>query len=426
MTRFIDVVAAIVFAVGSTELAHASAREGEFGAGAQSSAMAGTGLASVNTGAAAFINPSNLARCKSSSFEFGVRYISLHLDTNQSAGPAKRFFRSGDSLLAEVGGCALILDGLGIGVMAAANTLEPMTLGLTTPTSDIYVLRYSSAMSAPTLIAGVGYAFIPQVSLGFAIQVGLHTHITQDVFAPLSPTNRPFSTLIGATVSPRASFIAGLQVQPFDFFGVGATFRTANHGRLHVNAITQASALGLDIPPIHVDLSGIHDYSPRQFALGLTLKPFANLKINTDVNYAIWSNYPGLFLTVAADANSAVSSGIPLPPTEAMPLKDVFVPGVGSELQLGNFALRAGYRYHPSIVALPEKIQNLVDSDTHQFTVGGGFATHNEYIGVRVDAFFGTHYMPRRSVTKTENSALVAYDFGGFALSTGLNAAVEF
>jgi long-subunit fatty acid transport protein len=427
MTRLCSVVASTLFVLLSALQAQASARENEFGAGPVSSSLAGGGIASVNTAAATYLNPANLARCKNSAFDFGMRYISSQVTVNQSSGAALTSHQAADSLIAEVGGCIVVIDGLGVGVWTSNNLLKPLTLALTTPNDDIYVIRFSGALSSPTLMAGVGYAFIPQVSLGLAVQVSMHTQISQNVFAPLSPTNRPFSTLIGATVSPRGSIVAGLSVQPADFIAAGATFRTSNYGQLDVNATTQASALGLDIPPIQVNLTGIHDYSPRQYALGLTFKPMNNLSLLADVTYAIWSKFPGVFLSVVAAANSAVSSGIPLPAIEVYSFKDVLIPRVGAELLVGReFALRAGYSYHPAIVDLPKLQANLVDGDTHQFSLGGGYETHNEFIGFRLDAFFATHVMPMQSVTKTTTIPTLAYNFGGFALSTGLSAAIEF
>lgn len=406
---------------------NAALREYAFGAGATSSSLAGAGVASVSNAAATYLNPANLARCKRSAFEFGLRYATSQLSANQTEGETRRVYVGQDVLALELGGCAVPVEGLGVGVWTSSNMLRPLSLSLTTPNEDITFTRFGNGLSSPTMMVGVGYSFVSQVSLGVAVSVALHTQISQDVYAPLPGSTKPFSTDIGATVGARASVVAGLALHPWDFLSFGATFRTENYGRLDVDAQTQASALGVDIPPIHVKLAGLHDYSPRQIAAGVTIKPIEALSIITDLNYAFWSKYKGPFLTVRPDANSSLSTGIPLPLPGRHNFKNVFIPRLGAELTiLEAFALRAGYSYHPQIISAPKMQTNIVDGDTHQFTLGGGYKTQNAFLGFKADVFVGLHVMPEGSVSKNPVVRPTTYTYGGFAVATGANAAVEF
>jgi hypothetical protein len=336
---------ALVSILGFFQLeVQAAPREYEFGAGAISSGLAGSGVASLGTAAATYLNPANLSRCERSSFELGGRYLTSLMNVNQTVGPKKPVHLAQDSFILELGGCAAPLVGLGIGVWVASDTLKPVTLGLTTNTDDIYFTRFGSALASPTIMAGVGYSFIPQVALGISVLVTMRTLLTQDVFAPLASSSGVFSTAVGANVSARASVVAGLTLRPWNFVSVGAAFRTANYGRLDIDAKTEASALGIRVP-VHMFLSGVHDYSPRQYAFGATFKPWDCLSLITDLNYAAWSKYQGPFLSVTPDPESSVSTGIALPALE-FSFKDVWTPRVGAELLLlDDIALRAGYSY---------------------------------------------------------------------------------
>jgi len=399
----------------------ATPRENEFGAGAVSSSLAGAGLASIGSPSATYLNPANLSRCKKSSAELGVRYIGSLFNVTQTSSP-KNVNLLDNVLAAELSGCLVPLEGLGFGVWVSNNTLRPMTLGLRTLNDDIYFTRFGDSTGSHSIMAGVGYAFVPEISLGLSVFVSTRVAITQDVYAPLSAAPNPFKTDIGAKVSPRAGVVAGLSVHPFDFISAGLTFRTENYGRLDVDARTSARYL-IELGPIHMNLTGMFDYSPQQFSFGVTGRPLEDLNLYADLDFVQWSLYNGPFLSVTPDSTSSISTGITLPPVEAFTCKDVFIPRFGVEYAfLKDWVARIGYSYHPAIVGLPALVTNLIDNDTHQIAVGGGYSTKGETVGFKIDVFAGLHYMPDATVTKSSTN----YTFGGIALATGLTSAIEF
>jgi len=417
--RFLS--ALILCVVFGALIATATPREDELGAGSVSSSLGGAGLASLGEPAATYLNPANLSLCKRSTAEVGVRYIGSFFSANQTSTTPSNVNLLGNVVAGEVGGCIVPLEGFGIGIWASNNVLRPVTLAIDTLDDDIYFARFGDAIGSPTIMAGVGYAFIPWLSLGVSIFIHSTINISQEVFAPLSAAPNPFKANIRAQFSPRAGVLAGLSLRPFDFLELGATFRTENYGALNVDSRTSARYL-MDIGPIHVTLAGLYDYSPRQYSFGVTARPISDLSLYVDLNIVQWSLYPGPFDSATPDPASAISVGIQFPPHEDFTFRDVYIPRFGVEYAFAQgLTARVGYSYHPAIVGLPQFTANLVDNDTHQIALGAGYRTQGETVAFKVDGFVGVHLMPQAVVAKSS-----PYTFGGTALATGFTTGLEF
>ena len=83
-----------------------------------------------------------------------------------------------------------------------------------------------------------------------------------------------------------------------------------------------------------------------------------------------------------------------------------------------------GYGFHPAIIEAPDQQSNLIDSPTHTISMGGGYRTQNDTLAFHTDFFVATHVMQPSQVNK--NATNESYAFGGIAISSGLNAGLDF
>ena len=402
----------------------ANVRENQFAAGTVSAALGGTGIAGLNNPAATYLNPAALARCYRNQVELGIKFLSTQFTVTGSANAVDQL---GDLLVSEIGACLTPLSGLGFGMWASTGISKPLAIELTTQNENITFSRFGKDLSSPTMMLGVGYGFLPELSLGFGFSLAMHSEVSQDVYAPLTNSAKPFFTGLSARVRPRGSVVAGLLVQPIDFIELGAKFQTANFGIFNVNASTKSAAFGFDIPAIIVALEGVSDYSPRQYGFGVNVKPWDSLKILADLSYALWSDYSGPFLVASPDPNSAISSGIKLPVLENYSFRDIFIPKIGLEWNFSELSsLRAGYSFHPAIIEVPKGKTNLIDTDNHNVSIGSGFHAQWGMVAYHVDIFVGLQLLAKNTVQKSVDYGAEAYTFSGIAGSSGLSAGLEF
>ena len=138
--------------------------------------------------------------------------------------------------------------------------------------------------------------------------------------------------------------------------------------------------------------------------------------------------------------DDGIAAGLRYPEREDYGFRDVVVPRLGAEYRIldDDLALRAGYHYRAAIAPVPSQTSNLLDSDVHSISLGGGYffgdrpdemtepATGPHIRGANgsIDVFVRVQHMKSRNVTRTEAGPLDVYSFGGNVLDAGLQLSI--
>jgi long-chain fatty acid transport protein len=408
-------------------LAHAGPAEDTFGASSRIKAMGGAGVALAQDYAATFYNPANLSRCGKNKATIAYDYARSDLAVRNLDGATLPSAQIGNRNSANLGACFSPLEGLGIGIYASVTAPKPMNIRLETLNGEPNFTRYGRGVNAPSIAAGVSYAFLKQVSVGIAGTFATGMYIRQDaVFPPLGTP--PLKIGIEADVQPLFGMIAGITYEPFANLRGAFVYRTATFSRLELDANTVASA-GVEVP-LDLIMKGALDFSPQQFALGASYSPIANLTLGADLTYYLWSAYQGPFFQTQAAEGAAAAKNMTFEPYEDPGFSNVFVPRVGAEYALNpNMLLRAGYAYHMTPAPATIGRGSLLDADVHRVTLGAGYrlASISDMV-VAIDAFLALDVMTQRTIMRNTVVAKEpkGYTFGGTALNSGLALTAEF
>lgn len=405
--------------------AHATPREDYLSLGARALAMGKTGVAASLDFSSLYLNPANLSLCKSHEVAAGLRFVSTGLTATSAQNGNLHAEQLGLYQNFEVGSCLVPFEGMGVGLYATGNLVDPITMRLTTYDTVPRFDLFDNSNKIPVLMAGLGYAFLKELSVGVALAFSINTEIFQDVFVPLTDDlTSTFSTKITANIRPTASVIAGVNVRPFDFVQAGFSFRSASYGEFRVRAQTDTK-LVVNNPPLIFDLEGQLDFSPSQYAFGIALKPIKGLTITSDVVYATWSAYKGPFLDVTPGEGSAISSVVRLPEQDDWVFSNIWMVHSGAEMWINDLiAVRLGYAYRQSPHPKPTGAGNLLDGPVHTVSLGSAVSFD---VGptTPICAFFvAADIMPNISTTKSSNSDVLTY--GGSNIIGGLSTQVLF
>lgn len=200
---------------------------------------------------------------------------------------------------------------------------------------------------------------------------------------------------VSSTQKPKFFPFAGVMIDAGKGFKLGFSFRDKQEITLDIPLEVKIEALSFEILPILVlNLpSSIIDmstpaplfFSPRQYAFGISWRPFEDLLLAADLTYMEWESlispgpdgyaiyYGGLAILLKQNPNFHLPQG---------KFESVWVPAAGLEWRAINshyleFFLRAGYRYRPTPVPEQTGRASFLDSNTHIISGGIGFTFKN-------------------------------------------------
>lgn len=173
-------------------------------------------------------------------------------------------------------------------------------------------------------------------------------------------------------------------------------------------------------PPPVIPIINFIGFSPQQYSFGIGLHPTADLTVDVDGTYKIWSAFRQFQETK------------PDPPFE-----DRFVPRIGAEyripfpiehwlLGLREVHLRAGYTYEPTPNPSLDGRTNILDSNQHVVAGGIGIGTRFiEAANLRLDLFYQVHLLQDRARRNDLDATWGRYEFGGDVWSFGMEGNVD-
>jgi hypothetical protein len=311
--------------------------------------------------------------------------------------------------------CLLPVQNLGVGIYVSAGLGIPVDVHVQTVDDKQHTLLYGNSLRFPSIIAGVGYRFIPQLSVGVAASVHLKNVIDLGMNLPIAaPEGALFSTALDLKIIPVVSLIAGVTYEPVSRVKTSLIFRGTGYSNLQINADVRGdSVVKL---PIGMILRAALDYSPMQLALGISYRPLDALTLAADVTYYRWSAFVSPFIRAEAAPNSPVSSSIPFPPDEKLHLHDTVVPRFGVEYRFQSaMAVRAGYAFIMSPTLVPIDTAKVFDDNVHRVTLGAGYRlVTSKELALNFDGMIGVDAMLQDATT------------GGTAVNAGLTLTAEY
>lgn len=405
--------------------------------------MAGAHTAFADDFTAVYYNPASLTMATNAGFGFGFSAArpNLTLDFEKAERgvpdyqpPSSNGITFG--ALFPLGGRAVrnrIVLGLGISV-PTRSILNGQALDPAIP----HWYMYQSLPSRLVAVLGLGVLPFDWLSLGMGIQI--LAGVTGSLDYELDIVSGRFSKkTVVFDIQPEAAPLIGAEVRPLRGLRVGLTYRSAVQSRIDLPVELQITG----IASLDVRTRFAVQYTPHQLALGASyeLHDLA-LKIAADVTYAMWSGAPDPSVTSRLDASGELFEGTglgdafdaPAPGQEravTLAFRDIIIPRLGVEKDLGDVSLRAGYAVKPSPAPLQTSGTNYVDSTTHQLSLGAGLRFRDPFDAFTnpliIDAAASLFYVAKRRYEKVDPRDPVGpYDASGTIFVFGLSLRYEF
>ncbi len=406
--------------------------EDSFGAGSRVQAMGGAGVALSQDASSAFYNPALLTKCPKQTLSLGYQLMRTNLKVQDSKKETLQNKQLGLLQTANLGVCLSPFTNFGFGLYASFPAQLPLRLpSIESLNATPQFLMYGDNAVFPSVIVGLAYAPIRQLSFGLAAAISASVAIQQSMHMPV------FAATVSPQLSPAIQLIAGVAGEPVEKLRLSFVYRQAGFGRFDVDVDTKAffriPGLGnVGDASLPFLLGSVLSYSPAQIAFGLSYQPDIFWLIGADVTHYQWSDYTGPFMSARAKKNTWGAYPITFPPEEILSFRDTFVPRLGLECRLNEkVKIRAGYAFHMSPAPVPSKISNLLDNNVHRVTLGGGYRLVSlTDLTIILDAFVAVDVMLQRSVKKVINKLTpnqpTDYNFGGTAMSAGLTLKAEY
>jgi len=421
----------------SPAVASANTVEDVQGLGARANAMGGAGTATATDFAATYYAPANLGYCPTSELTLGLRHTTYELELEGDLDdPAPKELRNQTRI--DVGFCNQLPYDFSLGLVFAMGLQNAMTLDQSTLNATPQFLLYGEALEQLSIMLGLGYRIIDEISIGIGVSILVNSQLGIQSGIPVV-TDGSVEATVAWDLKPRASFVASIAARPIEQLHLAATYRSALFHDLDAPVEVEVEAAGVFLD-VDLLIESAAWYSPQQISVGAAFDPVEILTLAVDLTWQDWSAHPGPFLIVTP-VGDGVSAGLEYAPREDYGFRDVLIPKVGAELRLmehGEIALRAGYQFRPAMAPVPAQTSNLLDSDIHAVSLGGGYrfgarpddpslvATGPHIVGATgsIDVFFRLAHMKSRQVARVEPGPLDAYSFGGNVIDLGIQFSI--
>ena len=441
-----------------TSQAQANLREDVFGAGARVKAMAGAGTAIAMDWSAIYYNPANMAFMPQSSMSVAFEHqgYNLKLQDNEE-GPTPDELRDRNTLT--LGMTMKIPFNISFGAMIQFGLERAQYFDQSTVDATPRFHFYGQNLEQLSIMFGFAFEPIKGLSIGLALAPLVNSELLLNTDVPIYSGERELSGRFAWNLVPNATWYAGIHYNPVEEFHLALSYRTRMFHKLDADADIIVALFGADFAFEELLLQSYSWYSPQQIALGASFEPIDDLLIGFDVTWYQWSASPGPYVSAAfqnteepgtQDLNGvedvespSIADTVDLPPIPEMGFRDIFVPRIGIEWILLNksVALRCGYRFQATPVPQPDGRTNLLDSNTHFFSMGAGYtwfpswqdrgpteaySSQNPF-SISTDVYATTGLLTEREIDKSgTQEVLNDYTFGGVVYDVGLMITARF
>ena len=452
-----------------------------FGMGARWQGAGGGGVAVVEDGTAAYLNPAGLSRIRRPTAGLGVQAAfpkfrsipNLYWDTNRDGviderDPELKYSPQPDNTSAmqlhvgrHVGG----KFGLGLAMsLPTSNLIRFQTFEPELPSYIMWENRLERFMIA----AGIGGEVLPGLSVGAAVetlaggQIDIALTLDARVTGP-SEGDEGVEDLISdviidvhevtLAVIPRFAPIVGLQFDvgrvapPLDGHVIGAMYHGSVGIAFNADIDLQANANIQDVGDLEPYITSIllasnvnvfDHYVPQRVQFGLAYRRADTLTLYGDGKWTDWSQ---MQLNVAQLDSAALTS--PLLNIDdvirdgnqyQVILKPVWSVRMGADLQLPQWdidtdlryvrlRLRGGFAVEPTPLVDQGSSSALLDADRTLFTLGTGVEVWDPFAltdgPVRLDAFWQFHTLRSTTLPRSSESPQAGYPTTGLGIPLG-------
>lgn len=391
----------------------------QFGLGASSQSLAGTGSSYATGFAATFLNPAQLSADPSRQLAIGLHAASFRLATSErSAGSLNDASQSLQlGVVAPLPFPEPLADRLvlGMGVSTAGSRIARVTILHETRAQFPLLARRADSLNAnfglgarlaEGIYAGVGAMLLAGLRGRVSIDAGTEDRSAESLTDDeLLLTGAPTAGLAWASEGWRlgATYRAQLRAS-FDLLVTVENLDLVVLPPFHINGLTQ-------IDPAQLSLEGAYDWDRWRFILAGTFKR--------------WSAIDGFReATVRCPAEQPDCDALPSP---KMDLSDTLVPRVALEYRLpltpgAVAALRAGYFYEATPLAAQTQEARLLDNPRHVLSVGYGIALSDPLPRLSVSWAAQYHHLTERRHSVSPD----AITSSGSIVGAGVTAEVGF
>lgn len=457
-----------------------------FGIGGRWQGAGGGGVAVVEDGTAAFVNPAGLSRIRRPTAGVGLLVAypkfeplpDLWWDTNQDGTVDERdppLEYSADirsQYGVEVFAGRHVGGKFGLGLVAyvpTRNLVRFATFDPELPTYPMWDNRLERFMAS----AGIGGEILPGLSIGAAVDVlasaKVDVVLTADavVTGPGTTAEAPGDLVteividvheIQLALVPAVAPVLGLQldvgklVAPLD----GLVFGASWHGQvgldIDVDLDIQANATIQDVGDLdpyvtailaEAQLGIVDHYVPPRVTLGVAYRRKDTLTLYADLR---WTDWRKMALNVARVTGAEITSPLVdldgtivdgnvhaflMKPTWGLRMgSDLVVPRfeLKSDLRYVQLSFRGGFALEPSPLVDQGVNSNLLDTDRTMFSLGTGVETWDPFDltdgAVRFDLFFQYHLLAAATLPRQTDVPRAGYPVDAAGLPIGGNIAV--
>jgi len=452
-----------------------------FGMGARWQGAGGGGVAVVEDGTAAYLNPAGLSRIRRPSAGIGIQAAfpnfrpipPLYWDTNRDGVVDERdkelqYSAQPDNSTAfqlHVGRHVGSKVGIGLALsMPTANLIRFQTFEPELPNYFMWNNRLERFMIA----AGFGAEVLPGLSFGAAVETlaGGKIDIALTVDAAVTGPEETSTDIedlvtdvvidvheISLAVIPKFAPVVGMQfdvgrvLPPLDGLVLGAMYHgsvgIAFNADLDIQANVDIEDVG-DLEPyiaallLASNVNVFDHYVPQRVQMGIAYRRADTLTIYGDAKWTDWSK---MQLNVAQLESAGLTS--PFINIDdvirdgndfAVLLRPVWSMRVGSDIQLPEWKidtdlryvrlrLRGGFAIEPTPLVDQGKSSALLDADRSMFSLGAGVEVWDPFEltdgPVRLDMFWQFHTLRSTTLPRSTDTPIAGYPAGGIGIPIG-------
>ncbi len=285
---------------------------------------------------------------------------------------------------------------------------------------------YRARLQRPQIDAALSGKIVEGLRFGLGAHVGFSLSANAMVFLKTTvgqPSSMRFAASLRPKIAPYGALLYSSDNDPHSHragsFSLGSIIRgplaSTNQMVMRANAqlFSNAASLGFNFTA-HSALY----YDPLSIELGGSVQYTEITRIFAQLDWQAWGAFESPALVIGDDvtiencAGSIAGCGVVLQPgrNPSAPTRNIFIPRIGHEFNLGPWAIRTGYSYRPSIFqGLPTGSGNLLDPPKHLFSVGVGYEIPKAFfaeIPMQIDAHLAWQQLETQQITKTPGDEL--------------------
>lgn len=392
-----------------------------FGADSRSTAMgnAYTTLATDPTGL--YYNPAGIVNSPANTIlEFSYVYPFIDLNFEGKTLAAQLYLDRAENVERpygfSIGGitkvATLLGNDLSFGVLVYITQSRNLISERFKPENEPISFQFEEQTLTDIILAGIAYKVHKYISIGAGVSINSDANVKAETDVLADPFYISSEGELPLNFSPHLGLLFTEKR-----YRIGISFR--GEKKDHIVTVLNDKLSG----EVKEEATIIN--SPAQTTLGVSYIPAENLLLSLDVSFVDWSNYTPPWANVTGEKINPLIAG------EAE-LKDTILPKFGVEYTLldNKLALRGGYIFRQSPVKEQTGTSNLIDSDTHIISFGGGYGFTIKDIkkAIEIDLHFQYHRLTERDTVKFErtNPAYPGFTSSGNVYNAGITIKFNF